>query len=142
MRRRMISQEARLRFESPECRCALSNVPIQLHSITPGSLDRTLGANITHGLYEDVWFTEDKATRIGRITPTGTDLRLLAYTPNFLGGVRMAVADVDGDGIGDIITSPGVTGGPDVRVFDRATLAVLDEFMAYDPTLTNGVFVA
>jgi hypothetical protein len=55
--------------------------------------------------------------------------------------VRVAVADVDGDGFGDIITAPGVTGGPDGRVFDVATLIRLDEFMAFDPTMTNGVFV-
>jgi streptogramin lyase len=64
-----------------------------------------------------------------------------AYNTNFTGGVRLAVADVDGDGFGDIITAPGVSGAPDMRVFDFATLARLDEFLAYDPSFLGGVFV-
>jgi len=64
-----------------------------------------------------------------------------AYNSNFTGGVRVAVADVDGDGFADIITAPGAGGSPDLRVFDFATLARLDEFMAYDPSFLGGVFV-
>jgi hypothetical protein len=65
-----------------------------------------------------------------------------AYNSNFTGGVRVAVADVDGDGFGDIITAPGSGGASDMRVFDVATLSRLDEFMAYDPSFLGGVFVA
>ena len=64
-----------------------------------------------------------------------------AYNTNFTGGVRLAVSDVDGDGFADIITAPGAGGAPDLRVFDVATLARLDEFMAYDPSFLGGVFV-
>ena len=64
-----------------------------------------------------------------------------AYNTNFTGGVRVAVADVDGDGFADIITAPGAGGAPDMRVFEVATLARLDEFMAYDPSFLGGVFV-
>jgi streptogramin lyase len=64
-----------------------------------------------------------------------------AYDTTFTGGVRVAVADVDGDGFGDIITAPGVSGAPDMRVFDFATLIRLDEFFAYDPSFLGGVFV-
>jgi hypothetical protein len=54
----------------------------------------------------------------------------------------VAVADVDGDSFADIITAPGAGGAPDLRVFDFATLARLDEFMAYDPSFLGGVFVS
>ena len=54
----------------------------------------------------------------------------------------MAVADVDGNGFGDIITAPGVSGAPDMRVFDRGTTLLLDEFFAYDPSFLGGVFVS
>jgi hypothetical protein len=66
----------------------------------------------------------------------------LAYDSNFRGGVRVATADVTGDGVPDIITAPGPGGGPHVRVFDGVTFAVVREFMAYDPAFTGGVFVA
>jgi hypothetical protein len=65
-----------------------------------------------------------------------------AYAVNFTGGVRVAMGDVNGDGIPDIITAPGPGGGPDIRVFDGSTGALIREFMAYAPTFTGGVFVA
>jgi hypothetical protein len=72
-----------------------------------------------------------------------------AYNRNFRGGVRVAVADVTGDGIPDVITAPGPGGGPDVRVFDGAHLNlagpnsdIVREFMAYSPLFSGGVFVA
>ncbi|HEV8306360.1 MAG TPA: VCBS repeat-containing protein, partial [Methylomirabilota bacterium] len=74
---------------------------------------------------------------------TGTLLRsFLAYDASFTGGVRVAVGDVNGDGRADIITGPGPGGGPNVRVFDGRTGALLRSFFAYDPTFTGGVFVA
>ncbi len=65
-----------------------------------------------------------------------------AYDPAFRGGVRVATADLTGDGVKDVITAPGPGGGPDVRVFDGATGALVREWMAYDPNFTGGVFVA
>ena len=42
---------------------------------------------------------------------------LVPYEPTFLGGVRVAVGDVDGDGAADVVTAPGAGGGPLVKVF-------------------------
>jgi hypothetical protein len=66
----------------------------------------------------------------------------LAYSPFFMGGVRVAVADVLGTGIPQIITGAGPGGGPHIRVVDSQTGVVLREFMAFDPTFSGGVFVA
>jgi hypothetical protein len=66
----------------------------------------------------------------------------LAYNSAFRGGVRVAVGDVTGDGVPDIITAPGPGGGPDVRVWDGATFRLVREFMAYGSTFSGGVFVA
>jgi hypothetical protein len=85
-----------------------------------------------------------------------------AYEPTFMGGVRVAVADMNGDGIPDIITAPGgvqvtlvnVNGAlvpsfnfaagraPQIKVFSGLNGSLLDDFLAYPSTFTAGVFVA
>jgi hypothetical protein len=78
----------------------------------------------------------------------------LAFDPAFRGGVRVAVGDVNGDGIPDIIVAAGAGGGPHVKVIDGTKLAMVDangeidngallaSFYAYDPNFSGGVFVA
>jgi PKD repeat protein len=65
-----------------------------------------------------------------------------AYAPNFAGGVRVAVGDVNGDGIPDIITGAGKGAAQKVRLFDGVSLAALDSFFALDPRTSKGLFVA
>lgn len=68
-----------------------------------------------------------------------------AFEPSFRGGVRVGAADVDGDGIDDIITGAGPGGGPRVKVFDGTNLGAageLDSFFAFDPAFNGGVFVS
>jgi uncharacterized repeat protein (TIGR01451 family) len=67
-----------------------------------------------------------------------------AYAPAFTGGVRVAAADVDGDGRAEIITGAGPGGGPHVRVFRLVggTPVEIAGFFAYAPGFTGGVFVA
>ncbi|MFN4262014.1 MAG: transporter, partial [Gemmataceae bacterium] len=64
-----------------------------------------------------------------------------AYPVGFNVGVRVGAMDRNGDGFADIITGPGPGGGPHVRIFDSVTLAVLDNFFAYDPNFLGGIFV-
>src|SRR5262249_10827794 len=63
-----------------------------------------------------------------------------AYDQTFRGGVRVATADITGDGIPDVVTAPGPGGGPHVKVFDGATGAVVRDFFAYAAGFTGGVF--
>lgn len=65
-----------------------------------------------------------------------------AYDQGFRGGVRVALADVNGDGVNDIVTAPGTGGGPVIRVFDGNTLAMVNQFLAYDANFFGGVFVS
>jgi hypothetical protein len=61
-----------------------------------------------------------------------------------VGGVRVAIGDVNGDGTPDIITAPGQDGGPDIRIWDVTTngTTMIGEFNAYSPFFQGGVFVA
>lgn len=63
----------------------------------------------------------------------------LAYSSNFLGGVFLDLADLDGDGRKEIITGAGFSGGPHVRSFkdDRH----FRSFFAFNPSWRNGVRV-
>jgi hypothetical protein len=70
------------------------------------------------------------------------EFSFMAYDPHFLGGVRVALGDINGDGVPDIITAPGPTGGPDIRVFDGATGKMIDEIEAFDPHFLGGEYVA
>lgn len=66
-----------------------------------------------------------------------------AYDAAFSGGVRVAAADLNGDGRVEIITAPGPGASPLVRVFDGATLApTAVSFFAYDAAFTGGVYVS
>jgi len=69
------------------------------------------------------------------------------YASNFLGGVRVAVGDVNGDGQADVVTAAGPGGGPHVRVFDGAALVngqvtEIRGFFAYATSFAGGVNVA
>lgn len=69
-----------------------------------------------------------------------------AYDPNFRGGVDVAAADVDDDGVAEIITSPGPGGGPHIKIFTAKGVLLkttkVNEFFAYDASFTGGVHVA
>jgi hypothetical protein len=67
---------------------------------------------------------------------------IVAYDLAFTGGVRVTGADLNYDGIADIITAPGPGGGPHVRAFDGATGANILNFFPFDPSFTGGVFVS
>ena len=65
-----------------------------------------------------------------------------AYDPGFTGGVRVATADFNGDGVPDVVTATGPGGGPHVEVFDGASGKLLASFFAYGPGFAGGVSVA
>lgn len=76
---------------------------------------------------------------------SGTDLALLSegapYGPGFTGGVFVAAGDVNGDGVADIITSPGA-GPMRVRVFTGPDATPGLAFLAAPEAITGGLSVA
>jgi hypothetical protein len=73
-------------------------------------------------------------------------ISIMAYQKNFLGGVRVAVGDVNGDGFTDVITGSGVGSLGHVKVFDGTRLgrtnALLMSFDAYPGSFRGGIYVA
>lgn len=70
---------------------------------------------------------------------------------NFRGGARVAAADVNGDGIPDLVVGAGFGGGPRVAIFDGATVTraprkLVNDFYAFGGSdligLRNGVYIA
>jgi hypothetical protein len=66
----------------------------------------------------------------------------MAYEATYTGGLYVALADVDGDGVEDLITGTGDGGGPRVRVLNGTNLNVLADFFAYESSFRGGVNVA
>lgn len=62
------------------------------------------------------------------------------YNQNFAGGVSLAVGDIDGDNIDEIITGAGPGGGPHVRMFSGSG-KLKGEFMAYEGSFRGGIQV-
>jgi hypothetical protein len=102
-----------------------------------GVPDIITGADAGGGSHVKVF--DGAALRQGQIV---VDNQFFAYDASFHGGVRVASADVDGDGFDDIITGAGPGGGPHVEVFSGRTGQIIRSFFAYGSTFTGGVYVA
>jgi hypothetical protein len=71
-------------------------------------------------------------------------IRLMAYEANYQEGVRVALGDLNGDGVPELVTAPGRNRGAEIRVFDVTSGAELPQyrFTAFDPGFIGGVYVA
>lgn len=65
-----------------------------------------------------------------------------AFGDDFRGGVRVAGADVDGDGFDEIVTAAGATGGPQVLAYEGYGELVRVNYFAYATDFRGGVNVA
>ena len=71
------------------------------------------------------------------------EIDFMAYAETFNKGVNIAVGDLDGDGILEIITGSDQGGGPQIRTFDnRGNVKFTGGFFAYDEQSRLGVNVA
>lgn len=76
----------------------------------------------------------------GQLTPVGT-----AFQPfgDFDGAVRAVAADVNGDGVGDIVLGTGPYGGSRIRILDGKTFQdIVPAFSAFESSFSGGVFLA
>jgi hypothetical protein len=65
-----------------------------------------------------------------------------AFPASFSGGVRVAVGDVNGDAIADIVCGAGPGGGPQVAIYSTKDYSLLRSFYALPSFFTGGVYVA
>jgi predicted nucleotidyltransferase len=65
-----------------------------------------------------------------------------AYDKNFRGGVNLALGDIDGDGQKEIVTAPGLGGGPQIKIFNKNGKLINPGFFAYDKNFRGGVNLA
>ncbi|QGJ71139.1 Hypothetical protein PBC10988_28420 [Planctomycetales bacterium 10988] len=65
-----------------------------------------------------------------------------AYDPSFLGGVRVASADLNGDDFFDILTVPGPGGGPHTRAFNGIDATDLVNIYSGPASNLDGLFIA
>jgi uncharacterized delta-60 repeat protein len=74
----------------------------------------------------------------GTYQPTGT----VNFFPGVPINIRTATADVNGDGVPDLIGGAGPGAQPGVMILDGKTGQYLSSPLAFEPTFTGGVFVA
>jgi hypothetical protein len=74
---------------------------------------------------------------------TGQQLQVLTpFGDTFSGGARVALGDLNGDRVEDIVVAAGPGGGPQVVVYNGADGSLLSSFLAFEETFSGGVFVS
>ena len=69
--------------------------------------------------------------------------------PEFRGGLRLAVGDIDRDGFADLVVTPGLGGGPRITVYNgrsfgpgKTPTLMVGDFFVFDAELRTGQYVA
>ena len=76
--------------------------------------------------------------------PDGHTSSFFAYASTFTGGVRIAMGDINGDGVVDLITAPGPGGGPNIKIFNLVSGSPIQvaSFYAFDSNFSGGLYIA
>lgn len=64
------------------------------------------------------------------------------FDKNFRGGVNVSVGDLNGDKRQEIVVSPGVGGGPQVRILNNYCEVISPGFLAFPENMRSGVSLA
>lgn len=69
-------------------------------------------------------------------------MNFMSYESAFRGGVYVASGDIDADGEDEVVTGPGVGGGPHLRVFEKDGIQRGIQFFPFHPEFHGGLSVA
>ncbi|MDZ4241863.1 MAG: M23 family metallopeptidase, partial [Candidatus Omnitrophota bacterium] len=121
----------------------LLNQFMAFHPDFRGGVDVAAGDADNDGLDEVIVVPWQNANPIVRVFSTDGLLQreFFAYGEDFQGGVRVGAADLNNDGVTEIVTGTGIGGGPHVRVFSPKGF-VVSQFFAYPEQFRGGVDVA
>lgn len=76
-------------------------------------------------------------------TGSGKELaHWMAYAPAFLGGVRLAIGDLDGNGMREVVSAAGPGGGPHLRIWKTDGKVWGGGWFAFDKSESGGVSIA
>jgi hypothetical protein len=146
-------QRSLLLFLNEGTNASPSFVRIQDNFLQSGMIDLGVGAHPTLG---DVDGDAIPDVAIGAMAGGGPRVRILSgksgymedlyngfvFDSGFMGGVSVALGDLDGDTRDDLIIGAGQGGGPRVRVLKVMENEQLASFYAYDQSFVGGVSVA
>jgi hypothetical protein len=84
----------------------------------------------------------DAGPTVRYFNPDGTEqFNLIPFDSGFTGGVRVATADFNGDGVPDLAVGTGPGIATSVHVFDGKTRAELFTVAPFEPSFTGGVYI-
>ncbi|HXD85475.1 MAG TPA: Ig-like domain-containing protein [Urbifossiella sp.] len=113
-----------------------------------------VAGDLNHDGKADLAVTPDQGGGPRVTLLNGPDGKVLANffgidDPNFRGGARAAIGDINGDHIDDIVVSAGFGGGPRIAGYDGTTLFngsqpthLFHDFFLFEDVLRNGAYVA
>ncbi len=109
--------------------------------------------DITGDLRADIVVSPDEGGGPRVTVFDGSNLNVLADffgidDKNFRGGARVALGDINGDSVNDVVVAAGFGGGPRIAAYSGTAvragvpIKLFNDFFAFEQTLRNGVFVA
>lgn len=115
--------------------------PVQI-SLRAEFLDERIVPSVTVGLTA-IGSSPGELARATVFDPDGSvRFEVEPFGPDFRGGVRVALGDVTGNRIPDLIVGAGPGGSPLVKVYDGNTGKELASFRAFEDAFRGGVYVA
>ena len=112
----------------------LTVTAVSPHTAPPGTLLPTQATGVDYGGGSVVQINYNN----------GSSFCFYAYSPAYTGGVRVALGDINGDGIDELITGTGIGGGPHIKVFNLqgGQPVEIASFFAFEPTFMGGVYIS